>query len=145
MISLTHFCPSLHPLSMTALHSRLPPQPSRPSGKAAPLPSKNWTASLPCSLPPDHEPYVLLSTFSNSPCKDSTTASHTCSPVSIATHTPASPPADPPLSCSPSLNPPHSPPYPDPNDSQVSTSPAAAEKPPNKSQREGKSSFWCKY
>ncbi|XP_057193344.1 bromodomain testis-specific protein isoform X2 [Triplophysa rosa] len=44
---------------------------------------------------------------------------------------------DPPLSCGPSLDPPHSPPYPHQIDSQVSTSPAAAEKPPNKSQREG--------
>ncbi|XP_056606006.1 bromodomain testis-specific protein isoform X1 [Triplophysa dalaica] len=123
--------------AIPALHSRLPPQPSRPSGKAAPLPLKNGTTSLPCSLPPDHEPYDLLNTFSSSPCNDSTIAPHTCSPVSIATHTPASPPADPPLSCSPSLDPSRSPPYPHQIDSQVSTSPAAAEKPPNKSQREG--------
>ncbi|KAA0713064.1 Bromodomain testis-specific protein [Triplophysa tibetana] len=123
--------------AIPALHSRLPPQPSRPSGKAAPLPLKNGTASLPCSLPPDHEPHDLLNTFSSSPCKDSRTAPHTCSTVSIATRIPASPPADPPLSCIPSLDLPHSPPYPHQIDCQVSTSPAAAEKPPNISQREG--------
>ncbi|XP_016397061.1 bromodomain testis-specific protein isoform X3 [Sinocyclocheilus rhinocerous] len=40
-------------MAITALHSQLPPQPSRPSDKAAPLPRKTWTAPLPLNLPPD--------------------------------------------------------------------------------------------
>ncbi|XP_016105011.1 bromodomain testis-specific protein isoform X2 [Sinocyclocheilus grahami] len=40
-------------MAIPALHSRLPPQPSRPSDKAAPLPRKTWTAPLPLNLPPD--------------------------------------------------------------------------------------------
>ncbi|KAI4903257.1 hypothetical protein NFI96_024557 [Prochilodus magdalenae] len=41
-----------------ALHSWLPPQPSRPSAKAAPLLRKTWTAPLqPFTVPPKEGPY----------------------------------------------------------------------------------------
>ncbi|XP_016118105.1 bromodomain testis-specific protein-like [Sinocyclocheilus grahami] len=82
-------------MAIPALHSRLPPQPSRPSGKAAPLPHKSWTAPLPLSLPPDQAINPLYSSFSRSPSLD-------------------------------------------PQVSQVGPpSPAAAEKPPLKSEQEG--------
>ncbi|XP_059416460.1 bromodomain testis-specific protein-like isoform X2 [Carassius carassius] len=46
-------------MAIPALHNQLPPQPSRPSGKAAPLPRKTWTAPLPPNLPPDQATNTL--------------------------------------------------------------------------------------
>ncbi|XP_051996683.1 bromodomain testis-specific protein-like [Xyrauchen texanus] len=121
--------------TISALHSRQHPRPSRPSGKAAPLPLKTWTAPLPLSLPLDQTPCPLLNT-SSSPCNDRTTFSPKCSPVSIIPHPPVAPPTDQTFSHSPSLNPPHAPHIPDLQDSQIgSPSPAVAEEPPHKSEQ----------
>lgn len=116
-------------MAIPALHSRLPPQPTRPSGKAAPLPLKTWTAPLPLSLPPDQAINLLCNTSATSPCKDNTTTPLKSSHVSIPPHTPTSLLSDLSFPCSPSL---------DPQASQVGPpSPAAAEKPPLKSEQEG--------
>uniref|UniRef100_A0A8C2BLZ2 Bromodomain, testis-specific n=1 Tax=Cyprinus carpio TaxID=7962 RepID=A0A8C2BLZ2_CYPCA len=53
--------------AIPALHSQLPPQPSRPSGKAAPLPRKTWTAPLPLNLPPDQATNPICNTSASSP------------------------------------------------------------------------------
>ncbi|XP_051569108.1 bromodomain testis-specific protein-like [Myxocyprinus asiaticus] len=122
--------------AISALHSQLPPQLSRPSGKAAPLPLKTWTAPLPLNLPLDQPPCPLLNT-SSSPCKDRSTFPPKCSPGSITPHPPVSPPADQTFSHSPSHNPAHAPHIPDLQDSQIgSPSPAVAEEPPHKSEQE---------
>ncbi|KAK9973241.1 hypothetical protein ABG768_023982 [Culter alburnus] len=118
--------------AIPALHSRLPPQPSRPSGKAAPLPRKTWTAPLPLSPPPDQALSPLCNTSASSPCKENATTPPKCSHVSITPHPPTSLLADPLFPCSPSLDPL------DPQVSQVGPpSPAAAEKAPHKSEQEG--------
>lgn len=127
------FCPSLCPPSTTALHSQLPPQPSRPSGKAAPLPRKTWTAPLPLNLPPDQATNPICNTSASSPCNDNTATSPKCSHVSIPPHPRTSLLSDPSFPRSPLLDPL------DPQVSQVGPpSPAAAEKPPYKSEQEGK-------
>ncbi|KTF80908.1 hypothetical protein cypCar_00012656 [Cyprinus carpio] len=116
-------------MAFPALHSRLPPQPSRPSGKAAPLPHKTWTAPLPLSLPSDQAINPLCNTSVTSPYKDNTTTPLKSSHLSISPHTPTSLLSDPSFPRSPSL---------DPQVSQVGPpSPAAAEKPPLKSEQEG--------
>lgn len=116
-------------MAIPALHSRLPPQPTRPSGKAAPLPRKTWTAPLPLGLPPDQAINPLCNTSATSPCKDNTTTPLKSSHKSIPPHTPTSLLSDPSFPCSPSL---------DPQASQVDPpSPAAEEKPPLKSEQEG--------
>ncbi|KAL1272921.1 hypothetical protein QQF64_028783 [Cirrhinus molitorella] len=119
-------------MAIPALHNRLPPQPSRPSGKAAPLPRKSWTPPLPPSLPPDQAVNPLCNTSATSPCKDETTTPPESSHVSIPPRTPTSLFSDPSFPLSPSLGPL------DPQVSQVGPpSPAAAEKPPHKSEQEG--------
>ncbi|XP_016397055.1 bromodomain testis-specific protein isoform X2 [Sinocyclocheilus rhinocerous] len=122
-------------MAITALHSQLPPQPSRPSDKAAPLPRKTWTAPLPLNLPPDQATSPLCNTSASSPCNDNTATSPKCSQcshVSIPPHPTTSLLSDPSFPRSPLL---------DPLDPQVSRvgppSPAAAEKPPYKSEQEG--------
>ncbi|XP_051986211.1 bromodomain testis-specific protein isoform X1 [Xyrauchen texanus] len=123
--------------AIPALHNRLPPQPSRPNGKAAPLLCKTRTAPFPLDLPPDQAHCPLLNS-SNTPCKDHKTSPPECSPLAIIPHPPVSPPVDQPFSLSPSLNPPHAPHIPDPQDFQLgSPSLAVAEKPPHKSEQEG--------
>uniref|UniRef100_A0A673MAX7 Bromodomain testis-specific protein-like n=1 Tax=Sinocyclocheilus rhinocerous TaxID=307959 RepID=A0A673MAX7_9TELE len=116
-------------MAIPALHSRLPPQPSRPSGKAAPLPRKTWTAPLPLSLPPDQAINPLCNTSATSPYKDNTNTPLKSSHWSNSPHTPTSLLSDSSFPRSPSL------------DLQVSQvgppSPAAAEKPPLKSEQEG--------
>ncbi|XP_043097355.1 bromodomain testis-specific protein isoform X1 [Puntigrus tetrazona] len=116
-------------MAIPALHSRLPPQPSRPSGKAAPLPRKTWPAPLPLNLPPDQDIDPLCNTSATSPCKDDTTTPLKSSHVSVPPHTPTSLLSDPSFPHSPSL---------DPQVSQVGPpSPAAAAEPPLKSEQEG--------
>ncbi|KAG1940801.1 bromodomain testis-specific protein isoform X1 [Pimephales promelas] len=115
-----------------ALHSRLPPQPSRPSGKAAPLPLKTCTAPLPLSLPSEQTLSPLRNISTTSPCKDNTTTPPKVSHVSITPHPPVTLLPDPLFPCSPTLSPL------DPQVSQVGPpSPSAAEKPPHKSEQEG--------
>ncbi|KTG03074.1 hypothetical protein cypCar_00028740 [Cyprinus carpio] len=118
--------------AIPALHSQLPPQPSRPSGKAAPLPRKTWTAPLPLNLPPDQATNPICNTSASSPCNDNTATSPKCSHVSIPPHPRTSLLSDPSFPRSPLLDPL------DPQVSQVGPpSPAAAEKPPYKSEQEG--------
>ncbi|CAM4624115.1 unnamed protein product [Leuciscus chuanchicus] len=115
-----------------ALHSRLPPQPSRPSGKAAPLPRKTCTAPIPLSPPPDQALSPLHNISTTSPCKDDTTTPPKVSHISITPQPPATLLSDPLFHCSPTLSPL------DPQVSQVGPpSPSAAEKPPHKSEQEG--------
>ncbi|XP_067315650.1 bromodomain testis-specific protein isoform X1 [Pseudorasbora parva] len=118
--------------AIPALHSWLPPQPTRPCGKAAPLPRKTSTGPLPLSPPPDQNLSPLRNTSATSPREDNITTPPKCSHVLITPHPPTSLLADPLFSCSPSL---------EPLDLQVSqvgaTSSAAAEKPPHKSEQEG--------
>ncbi|KAG9341505.1 hypothetical protein JZ751_019010 [Albula glossodonta] len=59
-------------LSPPALHSRLPPQPSRPSSKAAPLPRKNRAASLQLDSPPSLPPQEPQATATPLPLPVST-------------------------------------------------------------------------
>ncbi|XP_026119302.1 bromodomain testis-specific protein isoform X1 [Carassius auratus] len=116
-------------MAFPALHSRLPPQPSRPSGKAAPLPHKTWTAPLPISLPPDQAINPLCNISATSPYKENPTTPLKSSQLSISQHTPTTLLSDSSFPHSPSL---------DPQVSQVDPpSPAAAEKPPLKSEQEG--------
>ncbi|XP_056315780.1 bromodomain testis-specific protein isoform X1 [Danio aesculapii] len=118
--------------AIPALHSRLPPQPSRPSGKAAALPRKIWTTPSPLSLPPDQALSPLYNTSATFPCKDHTVTSAKSSPESVTPDPPDSLPKDPSFPCSLLLHPP---------DLQVSQvgppSSVAAEKPPQKSDKEG--------
>lgn len=118
---------------MAALHSRLPPQPSRPSGKAAALPRKIWTTPSPLSLPPDQALSPLYNASATSPCKDHTIIPAKSSPESVTPDSPNSLPKDPLFPCSPLLPPP---------DLQVSQvgppSSVAAEIPPQESEKEGK-------
>ncbi|TRY66366.1 hypothetical protein DNTS_035184 [Danionella cerebrum] len=113
--------------AMPALHNRLPPQPSRPSDKAAPLPRKTRTAPL--QLPPEQPPSPLNTTCTTTPSKENTSTPVISSQLSVTT-----PPTTPPLSdqYSPSLHPP------EPQVSEVGPpSPAVAEKPTFKSEQEG--------
>ncbi|XP_073808718.1 bromodomain testis-specific protein isoform X3 [Danio rerio] len=118
--------------AITALHSRLPPQPSRPSGKAAALPRKIWTTPSPLSLPPDQALSPLYNASATSPCKDHTIIPAKSSPESVTPDPPNSLPKDPLFPCSPLLPPP---------DMQVSQvgppSSVAAKIPPQKSEKEG--------
>lgn len=123
-----HLYPSLCPPSIPALHSRLPPQPSRPSGKAAALPRKIWTTPSLLSLPPDQSLSPLYNASATSPCKDHTVTPDKSSHESVTPH----PPTSPSFPCSPSLHPP------DLQVTQVGPPSTVAEKPPQKSEKEGK-------
>uniref|UniRef100_W5LBL0 Bromodomain, testis-specific n=1 Tax=Astyanax mexicanus TaxID=7994 RepID=W5LBL0_ASTMX len=127
-----------------ALHSRLPPQPSRPSAKAAPLIRKTWTAPLlPLSLtlPSEQDPHHPHPPPSPTPFPNSLiTGSSKPSPPTVCPHPSASPtPTQPQSAAEPLFTcPSPGPPLPTPQDPPAASPlPAASEKPVLKAQQEG--------
>ncbi|XP_072540141.1 bromodomain testis-specific protein isoform X2 [Salminus brasiliensis] len=117
-----------------ALHSRLPPQPSRPSAKAAPLIRKTWTAPLlPLTVPSEQGPHLPPPAPSPSSL---ITGPPKSSPPTVCPHPSASPStpksAVDPLSTCTSPGPPH----PVPQEPWAAL-PPASEKPLLKAQQEG--------
>lgn len=132
-------------LPLSALHNRLPPQPSRPSAKAAPLPRKNMVAPLQIT---DSQPQQQQDPLppSESPTTPSLTPPYSCDPtLTLPTdplNTPAALPHEPPFSLLCSRQTPPSPLalLPSPLCQSLAQTQEVKTGPPDRAQQEGKGS-----